>query len=352
MGYPTRSLRRLSCHLIVGLSATTAIAQTPSSGCGSKPLESGLYQMADGGQMRLYRLHVPASYDPAMPSPVVTIFHGWGGDENAFLGDESVLAEAEAHGYILVAPRGVGSEGGDNSYNSWTFRGSATGIGGDGQPICDSENTGDYGYASCQAAGADIARNSCSWTQCQTDDIGFVQELIADVSSKICIDEDRIFASGGSNGGMFTWELGQNPATAGTFRAIAPLIGLPHRGHLDGPGQTGLPVMLVTGTNDPTVPPGAWEDSAFTTTSDGDFYYYTGATAITRVWAETAGCSVAEPASTVDVGIEGIDCRSYCGVEGEGEMPSVMDCRADMAHEYDLPNTWPLILGFFDAQTQ
>jgi len=34
----------------------------------------------------------------------------------------------------------------------------------------------------------------------------------------------RPFLSCGSNGGMFTWEPGQNPASASVFRTIAPLI--------------------------------------------------------------------------------------------------------------------------------
>lgn len=82
---------------------------------------------------------------------------------------------------------------------------------------------------------------------------------------------------------MFTWELGQNAASAPTFRAIAPLIGLPHRGYLENPGKAGnMPILLITGTHDTTVPPGPWESTRHTTTSDGNAYFYTSATAIIR----------------------------------------------------------------------
>jgi poly(3-hydroxybutyrate) depolymerase len=137
---------------------------------------------------------------------------------------------------------------------------------------------------------------------------------------------------------------------AGKLRAIAPLIGLPHRGFLDGPGRSdGLPVLLITGTDDPTVPPGAWGDAGFTTTADSDLYHYSGATAITGVWAQAQGCT-GEPVA-VDFGSEGIECRSSCAADRSG-LPVVLDCRAAMAHDYGLDQTWPMILDFFARQPQ
>lgn len=344
----------------VALLSQPGLAQTASGGCSTDALASGIYQMPDGDVVRSYRLYVPANYDPTKPTPMIMVFHGWGGDENSILDHEVVTRLADEQGYILVAPRGVGSEGGDDNYNSWTFRGSATGLDGDGlnaavtgdsEAICDFNVTGDYHYNSCEAN--DTAVNSCSWTQCQTDDVAFVSQLLAQVENQFCVDTDRVFASGGSNGGMFTWDLGQNNQTAPNWRAIAPIIGLPHRGYLDGPGRSdGLPVILFTGKNDPTVPPGNWEDASFTTTSDGDVFYYTGATAITRVWAEAQGCSIAESAAVVDVGIEGVECRSYCAAGADGAMPAVLDCRADMAHDYDLEKSWGLILSYFGRLPQ
>jgi len=95
---------------------------------------------------------------------------------------------------------------------------------------------------------------------------------------------------------MFTWELGANPRTAALFRAIAPIIGLPHRGDLRPPGVSGgLPVILISGTLDNVVPPGDWDERGYTTTSnDHDRFYYTGATAVIRRWSAAAGCPVGE----------------------------------------------------------
>jgi hypothetical protein len=151
---------------------------------------------------------------------------------------------------------------------------------------------------------------------------------------------------------MFTWELGQNPDSAGTFRAIAPLIGLPHRAYLDGKGRSGdMPALVITGTRDSVVPPGAWDDPSFTTTSNGsDRYYYTGATAITRSWAMGHdGCVVSDRAAAFDDGYKATDCRTYCS--GDSGWPRVLDCRARMGHSYSLSWSWKLIMDFFDAHS-
>jgi polyhydroxybutyrate depolymerase len=183
--------------------------------------------------------------------------------------------------------------------------------------------------------------------------------LVDEVESKLCVDTARVFASGGSNGGMFTWELGQNAASAPTFRAIASLIGLPHRGYLDAPAKAGaMPVLVIIGTRDTTVPPGAWESIKYTTTSDGNAYYYTGASAMMRRWGTANGCPYRDkPAASFNAGTRQADCRTYCAGHAQGwsggsagaGWPNVLDCRAPMGHEYEFRWAWTLILDFFDA---
>jgi poly(3-hydroxybutyrate) depolymerase len=350
------------------LAPTWGAGATASSGCGNT-LASGVYQMTDQNVTRTYRIFLPSGYKPSVPYPVVMVFHGWGGDENEFLGDNNVTTLAERRGYIVVAPRGVGSAGPDSNRNSWSFRGSTTGLAGttgDGDSrttgtaaaaICNVARTPNFTYPSCKS----VARNTCSWTQCQADDVAFVVALVKQFESKLCVDTARIFASGGSNGGMFTWELGQNNASAPIFRAIASLIGLPHRGYLETPGKAGgLPVLLITGTHDTTVPPGAWESTSYTTTSDGDAYYYSSASAIVRSWGTANSCPYnGKPAAPFNTGTPQADCRTYCGRNAQGwsgalagvGWPNVLDCRGAMGHTYDFGWAWKLILDFFDAQS-
>jgi polyhydroxybutyrate depolymerase len=329
---------------------------TDSAGCGTPGLSSGTYTMTPGEE-RVYRIHVPPGLDNNQAAPLVAIFHGWGGNEDEFLSSKSVRSLADKRGYILVAPRGLGSS--ENNNNTWSFSGSSSGIAGGGGDICDTNITPDYTYKSC--ADKRIAQNTCSWTHCQLADPGDAEEsgdvefavaLVNEVASKLCVDTDKVFATGGSNGGMFTWELGQNPVSAPTFSAIAPVVGLPHRGYLDGPARgKSMPALLITGTRDTTVPPGDWEDPTFTTTSNGkDRFYYTGATGITRSWAKALQCDTSSPAVAFDDGARKTDCRTYC-TDGQG-WPRVLDCRARMGHTYSLSWSWKLTLNFFDAHSR
>jgi polyhydroxybutyrate depolymerase len=344
-----RKIHAMLAAVLLFTGAPAAVLGAGSPGCrlDSSP-QGGTFSMKFDGLERVYRVHVPSSYSNAKPAPLVIAFHGWGGDENDYLDISLVRKEADRRGFIIVAPRGIGSGAPDGRNNSWSFRGSTSGIDGDGNPICDLDLTPEYTYPSCKEAG--IAKNHCAWTHCQGkpgSDVDFTLALLERIGARFCVDTGRIYATGSSNGGMYTWELGQNPASAPLFRAIAPNIGLPHRGYADGPGQVhGMPVLLTTGTLDRTVPPGEWENAGYTTTSDVDRFYYTSATAITRVWAEAVGCATQHPAQPVDTGIEGLDCRSYCPA---GEfLPPVLDCRAEMGHESGFSWSWGLTLDFFD----
>ena len=351
---------------VLGFVAPTAFAETASPGCGRADWGSGSFTMLHEEILRTFRVHVPGALRNDHPAPLVMMFHGWGGNEDEFIGSEVIRSEADERGYILVAPRGLGSGEPDQAFNSWTFSGSASGLDGDGfnpgvagdsKAICDATLdqgiTPDYRYPSCK--DQDVAQNSCSWTQCQQDDVEFVIALVAEVGKHLCVDTERLFATGSSNGGMLTWELGQNRTSAPLFRAIAPVIGLPHRGYLGPPGtpvNADLPVILITGTRDSTVPPGAWDDPGFTTTSnDNDRFYYTGATAITGAWARAHDCRFdpEEPARPFKSGAPEADCRTYCS--SDPGWPRVLDCRADMGHSYGLPWSWRLVLDFFDAHS-
>jgi polyhydroxybutyrate depolymerase len=149
----TRALTRI-CLLMTALSPPWSAAAAPSVGCG-KALASGIYQMTDQSITRTYRVFVPSRYQPGAAYPLVIVFHGWGGDENESLGDEKVRTLSDERGYIVVASRGLGS------------------------------------------AAPDSNRNTCSWTQCQADDVAFTLALVHEIESKLCVDTGRVFASGG-----------------------------------------------------------------------------------------------------------------------------------------------------------
>lgn len=344
--------RSFTSTLIGALSTRVALEEEELS-CPDDQWASGTYSMSRAGITRRFRVHVPAGYDPTVPTPLIVAFHGWGGDEDAFLGNAAVRSNLDQTGIITVAPVGLGPGEPDFNYASWSFSGSTTGLDGDGvnsfvagdtAEICDASATPTYTYGSCSG----VAANTCSWTHCLDNDIQFALDLVEEVSNNLCIDADRVFAVGGSNGGMFTWDLVRDSEGAEVFAATASLIGLPHRGYLEPPaGSNGKPVLLITGTNDRTVPPGAWGDERFTTTTDGDVFYYASATSVTKVWAEAAGCNVSSLATSFDVGVDGLECRAWSGCSDNTEWPPVLDCRRAMGHIYGLSWSWPLVTDFF-----
>ena len=90
------------------LAPTRGAAATAPAGCG-KTLASGVYQIMDQNLTRTYRVFVPSDHRPGISYPLVMVIQGWGEDENEFIGDRSVTTLADQRGYIVVAPRGLGS---------------------------------------------------------------------------------------------------------------------------------------------------------------------------------------------------------------------------------------------------
>lgn len=60
------------------------------------------------GLQRKYLVHVPPSYHPANPTPMVMAFHGGGGDMNYMARDEyyGLISKSNKEGFIIVFPNG------------------------------------------------------------------------------------------------------------------------------------------------------------------------------------------------------------------------------------------------------
>jgi len=248
---------------------------------------------------------------------------------------------ANIHNYILVAPDGL--NGGGNTINSWKFPGSSDGIGQDGETIttCDTDQaTPDYCYdRSCPC------NNRCGWTHCEDDDFQFIIDLIAELDNHVCVDSTRVYAAGISNGGMFSWSLGQNSSTAPLLAGIGPIIGLPHHDYKLGKAKMGdLPVIGVSGSTDCTNPPGDGTKD-FSESCDGDGYYMVDAKRLHATWALDHGCSVSQIYNYAVPGRSEVTCETYC--DPAVSTPASVDCRANMGHSSP---TWTLdvVLKFFD----
>jgi polyhydroxybutyrate depolymerase len=166
-----------------------------------------------GGRQRTYYLHVPADLPADKPAPLVLVFHGGGGNAlgmERYLAKFSKLADQE---HFLVAYL----EGIDKSWND-----------GRGDP-------------SNNAAKENV------------DDLAFVMAMLDAIGKEHQIDPRRIYATGISNGAIFSHYLAANHADK--IAAIAPVVGSiadPFYQQFH-PSQP-VSVLILQGTKDPLVP--------------------------------------------------------------------------------------------------
>lgn len=161
-----------------------------------------------GGVAREALVFVPESARVS-PAPVILVFHGHGGTMNrmAKLGFESLWPEA-----IVMCPQGLPS---------------VTGNDPEGKRSGWQQKAGDAGDR----------------------DLALVDAMLTTVRDTYNVDNSRVFATGHSNGGAFTYLLGA--ARPEDFAAIAPSAA----GARGVRGATKpLPVLHIAGRNDRTVP--------------------------------------------------------------------------------------------------
>lgn len=184
------------------------LAATPDR-CIGKIGTPGTFEesLASGGWARTYLIHVPDSYDPAVPTPLVINFHGLG-KSGAYQQDYTGMSDkADLEGFIVVYPDGI-----ESSWNA--------------------------GFCCPPASALEI------------DDVQFARDIVAAVSSAYCIDPDRIYATGSSNGGMLSHRLGCEANDL--FAAIAPASA--YIAVDDCSPERPVPVIQSQGTADPIVP--------------------------------------------------------------------------------------------------
>lgn len=117
-----------------------------------------------GGQDRTFHVHAPATYDPAKPTELVLVFHGYLETSDDIANVTKMTDKSDAHGFIVVYPQGL-----DDSFN----------------------------------AGACCGTSATNGV----DDVGFVGKLIDHLEAEYCVDEKHVHATGYSNGGMLSHRL-------------------------------------------------------------------------------------------------------------------------------------------------
>jgi polyhydroxybutyrate depolymerase len=163
------------------------------------------------GITRSYHLHVPSAVGPT-PAPLVLVFHGGGGTGPGTERLTRFTALADREGFLVAFPEGV-----EKNWN-------------DGREFTSSSAHSDH-----------------------VDDVAFVAVLIDAIGRAHAVDPRRVYATGISNGGIFSHYLAAH--LSARIAAIAPVVG----GIADPPDawlrpEQPVSVLMLQGTRDPLVP--------------------------------------------------------------------------------------------------
>jgi polyhydroxybutyrate depolymerase len=216
----------------------------PSAGCGTEPDVARIdpdeapgdveQPFTSGGVERVYRLGVPATYDPAEAAPLIVNLHGSGSNAVQASAYSDLPRRAADRGMVTVAPEAIGGQ--------WELAGE----GSDGD---------------------------------------FLAALVDDLEGRYCIDRNRVHLAGMSLG---AWKAA---ATACSFDGRFASLGLVTVEVFPGDCDP-ISVVAFHGRADFTVPYG---EGGTVDPSGSPNEGVTGTLANIASWAENAGCD-AEPA--------------------------------------------------------
>jgi polyhydroxybutyrate depolymerase len=277
-----------------------------------------LFEIQIGDLAREYLLHLPPTYDPMQPTSLVLDFHGYTGtsaSEEIYTG---LSLHADENGYIVVYPQGSGFMFQEQLITSWN-------------DLAGSASTGPAGPTCSE--GADFyppppecgEPRPCVWASCH-DDLGFVRQLLDKLEAELCIDLERVYATGMSNGAMLVHRLACEMPER--FAAIAPVSGTLARGFNCAPGVP-LAMINIYGSRD------IYVSQHGDMSSDG--FFYESAEDVLGTWAAAQSCDGATtPFETTRDGVADLACLQHDNCRAGAE---VVHCTWDGAHD------WPQTAG-------
>jgi poly(3-hydroxybutyrate) depolymerase len=199
-----------------------------SAGCGEDPPATPLSSVSVSGQQRTFILDLPAGYSSDVAYPLVFGWHGTN-HQGANAKQQMRLLEASGNSAVVVYPNG------GQQAPVWEFPG---GVG-----VTDPLR-----------------------------DIRFFDAMVEALGDAYCLDGERIFSTGFSQGAFLSNALGC--ARPWALRGIAPVAG-------GGPWQCDpapLAAMIVVGSSDPIAH------------EDGDYGYENSAQRSRDFWLQGGGC--------------------------------------------------------------
>lgn len=180
-----RCSRFLLVLLSVGLISSISFAEEKPGQPDSSAIGTGdhsRFLMMDD-QKRNYLVHIPESYDPEKPTPIVLALHGATMNGPTMAGFCGMSVKSDEAGFIVVYPNGTGKK----PLLVWNAGGDWEGMGG------------------------------------KADDVAFIGKLLDELGTVVNVDAKRIYACGMSNGGMMCYRLAAEMSNR--IAAIAPVAG-------------------------------------------------------------------------------------------------------------------------------
>lgn len=172
-----------------------------------------LESLSHQGRTRTYYVYTPSSYQSGQPMPVVLAFHGGAGQGDTMAAKTGLNEVAQREGFIAVYPNSAQKSRGGR----WN----------------DGRNS--------SVINRDI------------DDVAFVGAILDRLSQERNIDSQRIYATGGSNGGFFTQRLACEMSNRiAAFASVSATLPTSLQSTCN-PRQ-GVPILMINGTADPFVP--------------------------------------------------------------------------------------------------
>lgn len=216
---------------------------------------------------RWFNLIIPPNYDHTEPRPLLFFFHGGLGSMDViFRNQEDLIQKCEEENWILVSPNGSNFNG----------------------------NRGPSTWNAAHCCNPSLKHD--------VDDNGFIRKMIDFLSTELKIDENRIYATGHSNGGFLCHKLGaEMPDVFAAVAGSASTIG----GQVDSlspittvqPIQP-FPILIIHGMDDVNAS-----------------YYGGGALVHDRIdisfresvlfWANNNKCSISQADTTIINGLHG-----------------------------------------------
>ena len=244
-------MRALFISFFIGVICLIA---TPLSQAQSGFMTTHRFQQDDYD--RRYKLFRPAhARSFGQPRPLVLVIHGGGSTDIGMmrLDKGRWKALADQHGFYIAFPNAVDK--------LWDF--------GEGKTSSELEN--------------------------RVDDLAYFERVLSDISSRVDIDQSRIFATGISRGGQMSYFLACK--MPGRFRAIVP-IAMSKAAWLvdDCRNVPSTGVAIINGTADPQVPYEGGFIKVFRKIRDR--VISTDATA--ELWQQRNGCTPAQTIQQID----------------------------------------------------